>query len=190
MISLGAPDPEGLLEIASKLKMFCWMHAGVDDLRQFGALRLFKERGVKLANIRGSNGRAVAEHAMIFVLALAKQTLVKHQASRDRDRLMPLYGDKFRSAMLDGRTMCIIGLGNIGSRIAQHAKGFDLHVIGIRRNKDRLDDNVDSIHNMEELHAVLPRSDLRRCGGPDHVGNATVFRRARASSNEIDRFFD
>ncbi|TFV36130.1 NAD(P)-dependent oxidoreductase [Bradyrhizobium niftali] len=157
---IGLSVPEGLLEISEKLKIFCWMHSGVDDLRQFGALNHFKQRGIKLANIRGSNGNAVAEHAMMFVLALAKKTLQKHQASLERDRLLPLYGDEYRSTMLDGRTMAIIGLGNIGGRIAKHAKGFDMRVLGIRRNKDKPAAYVDSMHGMDELHSVLGQSDF------------------------------
>lgn len=50
--------PEGALEIAKKLKVFSWLHSGVDDLRQMGALSLFKQRGVKLTNIRGANAIA------------------------------------------------------------------------------------------------------------------------------------
>lgn len=156
---MGISVPAGALERAEKLKIFSYMHAGVDDLRQIGAIRLFKERGVKLTNIRGSNGVAVAEHAMMLVLALAKQTIVKHQASRERDRLMPIYGDQYRSAMLNGRTMLVVGVGTIGSRIAKHAKGFDMRVLGIRRNKDRQDNNVDSMHGIDELHDLLPQSD-------------------------------
>lgn len=54
---------------------------------------------------------------MMFVLALAKKTLLKHQASQERDRLFPLYADQCRSAMLHGRTIGVIGVGSIGSQI-------------------------------------------------------------------------
>lgn len=175
---IGLSLPEGLLEVAKKLKMFCWMHSGVDDIRQFGALNHFKQHGIKLANIRGSNANAVAEHAMMFVLALAKKTMLKHQASLERDRLLPLYGDENRSTMLDGRTMTIIGLGSIGSRIAKHAKGFDMRVVGIRRNKGRSAENVDSMHGMDELHAVLAQSDFVVLAAPSTRETYQFFGRA------------
>ncbi|QOZ66634.1 NAD(P)-dependent oxidoreductase [Bradyrhizobium arachidis] len=156
---IGFSVPEGLLEIAEKLKVFSWLHSGVDDLRQMGALSLFKQRGVKLANVRGANAVAVAEQAMMFVLALAKRALLKHQLLQDRNKPFPLYANESRSAMLHGRTIGIIGVGNIGARIAKHAKGFDMHVLGVRRNKEKLVDYVDSMHGMDELHVVLAKSD-------------------------------
>ncbi|MGX9182155.1 NAD(P)-dependent oxidoreductase [Mesorhizobium sp. BHbdii] len=157
IIALSVPD--GALEIAEKLKVFSWLHSGVDDLRQMGALSLFKQRGVKLGNIRGANAVAVAEQAMMFVLALAKKTLLKDQASRARERLFPLYADEHRSAMLNGRTLGVIGVGEIGKRIAKHAKGFDMEVLGVRRNKERPVENVDEMYGMDELHSMLSKCD-------------------------------
>lgn len=158
-VIIGWSLPRGLLEISKKLKLFCWLHSGVDDLGQMGALALFKQRGVKVANIRGANAVAVAEHAMMFVLALAKKTLVKHKWALEAHKPVPYNGDDNRSAMLDGRTIGVIGVGNIGGRIAKYAKGFDMRVLGVRRNKQQLVEHVDSMHGMDELHAVLGESD-------------------------------
>lgn len=151
--------PKGLLEIAKKLKYFGWLHAGCDELGQSGALSLFKQRGVKLTNIRGANAIAVAEHAMMFVLALAKKTILKHQLALEWHKPLPLYDDQYRAGILDGRTIGIIGVGQIGGRVAKYAKGFDMHVLGIRRNKERALEHVDSMHGMDELHSVLAKCD-------------------------------
>ncbi|WOH54475.1 NAD(P)-dependent oxidoreductase [Bradyrhizobium sp. sBnM-33] len=48
--------------------------------------------------------------------------------------------------MLHGRTIGIIGLGQIGCRIAKHAKGFDMRVLGVRRDKGKPVECVDSVH--------------------------------------------
>ena len=101
---IGLSVPEGALEIAEKLKVFSWLHSGVDDLRQMGALSLFKQRGVKVANVRGANAVAVAEQAMMFVLALAKKTLLKHEALLERNKPFPVYANQYRSAILHGCT--------------------------------------------------------------------------------------
>lgn len=152
---IGWSIPKGLLEVAKNLKILCWQHAGCDDLD----LKLLKQRNVKVANVRGANAVAVAEHAMMFVLALAKQTLAKHRLVLDVHKPFPTFGDDYRSAMLDGRTIAVIGVGSIGSRIAKYAKGFDMHVLGVRRNKGQAVPHVDSMHGINELHAVLSRSD-------------------------------
>ncbi|SDD34320.1 Phosphoglycerate dehydrogenase [Bradyrhizobium brasilense] len=152
---IGWSIPKGLLEAAKNLKILCWQHAGCDDLD----LKLLKQRNVKVANIRGANAVAVAEHAMMFVLALAKQTLAKHRLALEVHKPFPTYGDDHRSAMLDGRTIAVIGVGSIGSRIAKYAKGFDMRVLGLRRNTGEAVPHVDSMHGLDELHDVLSRSD-------------------------------
>lgn len=117
---IGFAIPEGLLENASKLRLLCWLHSGCDDID----LALLKKRGVKVANGRGANAVAIAEQALMFVLALAKKTLMKHQAAVEGRRSFPLWADEHRLAMLHGRTLGLIGVGNIGSRIAKYAKGI------------------------------------------------------------------
>jgi len=156
---IGWAIPEGLLESASKLRILSYLHSGVDDLADIGALTLARQRGFKVANIRGANAVAVAEQAMMFILALAKQTLFKHQASRENHRLFPLFADEHRSAMLSSRTITVVGVGNIGSRVAKFAKGFDMQVIGVRRNKAKTDPHIDAMYGPDELHSVLGKSD-------------------------------
>jgi len=156
---IGWTIPAGFLEIAPHLKILSWLHSGVDDLADFGVLRLAKERGFKVVNVRGANAIAVAEQAMMLVLALAKKTLLKHEAAREMHKLFPLFGDEHRSAMLSGRTMGVIGVGNIGSRVAKRAKAFDMQVLGVRRNKHKPTEYVDSMHGLDELHSVLSKCD-------------------------------
>lgn len=156
---IGFSVPPRLLEDAPNLKFFSWLHSGVDDLEQIGVLAHFRRNGIRIANIRGANAVAVAEQAMMFVLAQAKKTLLKDAAAREGRLLFPLYADEYRSSMLDGRTMAIIGVGSIGGRIAKHAKGFDMKVLGVRRKASEPAENFDAIHGMDELHDVLAQSD-------------------------------
>ncbi|MCK1333278.1 phosphoglycerate dehydrogenase [Bradyrhizobium sp. CW9] len=180
--------PEGVLEIAKGLKVFSWLHSGVDDLRQMGALSLFKQRGVKLTNIRGANAVAVAEQAMMFVLALAKKTLLKHDALLERQKPFPVYSDESRSAMLHGRTIGIIGLGQIGGRIAKHAKGFDMHVLGVRRNKGKPVECVDSVHGIDELHSVLAKCDYVVIATPNTVETNQFIGKAELAAMKPSAF--
>jgi len=156
---IGWTLPDGIPEMAKKLKILSWLHTGVDDLRGLGILSLARERGFKVTNARGANAVAVAEHAMMFVLALAKKTVLKNEASRARRRLFPLFADEYRSAMLSGSTIGIIGVGCIGAHVAKRAKAFDMHVMGVRRNKDLKVEHIDSMHGLDELHTVLAKSD-------------------------------
>ncbi len=109
--------PEGMLDRARKLKMVAWMHAGCDELD----LRRLKGMNVQVTNLRGCNSVAVAEHAMAIILGLAKRLPMKHRAVIDA-QAFPVYQAGTQSAMLDGRTLGIVGIGEIGSRVARHAK--------------------------------------------------------------------
>lgn len=187
MIAFSVPD--GVLDIAENLRVFSWLHSGVDDLGLMGALDLFKRRGVKLANIRGANAVAVAEQAMMFVLALAKKTLLKHRATEEGRFLFPLYADEHRSAMLHGRTLGIIGVGNIGGRIAKHAKGFDMQVLGVRRTKDGPPvDFFDAMHGVDELHEVLAKCDYVVLATPDTKETHQFFGAAELSAMKRSAF--
>nr|WP_314876393.1 2-hydroxyacid dehydrogenase [uncultured Pseudomonas sp.] len=181
--------PSGALELARNLKFFSWLHSGVDDLSLMGALQLFRTKGVRLANVRGANAIAVAEQATMFMLALAKRTLLKHQATTEGRFLFPLYADDFRSGMLSGRTVGIIGTGNIGSRIAKHAKGFEMSVIGLRRSKsnDPLD-NFDEIHTIDKLKDILPELDYVIIAAPDTKETHQLFGASELSAMKTSAY--
>lgn len=85
------------------------------------------ERGVPLTIAPRANAPSVAEQAMMFLLALAKQLhafdpLVRGGDWARRGELKPFD--------LDGRTLLVIGLGRIGSRLARRARAFDMRVLG------------------------------------------------------------
>ncbi len=54
----------------------------------------------------------------------------------------------------------IVGLGNIGGRLAQLAKAFDLKVIGVRRDPSQGKGAADSVHAIAELKSLLPQADI------------------------------
>lgn len=185
---IGWTLPAGIPEIARKLKILSWFHSGVDDLAETGVLRLAKERGFKVTNIRGANAVAVAEQAMMFVLALAKQTVIKHQAMHDMRKFFPLFGDENRSAMLSGCTIGVVGVGNIGSRIAKRAKAFDMQVIGVRRNRDLPAEYVDLMHGLDELHSVLGKCDYVVLATPNTNETFQFFGKAELASMRPSAF--
>jgi phosphoglycerate dehydrogenase-like enzyme len=146
--------PPGILEIARELKLISWLHAGCDEL-DFPTLR---RRGIRVANLRGANSTAVVEHAMALLLGCAKRLIMKHRAVVEGSAV-PLYKDGVQSLMLEGRTLLIVGLGQIGTGIARRAKAFDMKVLGVRRQPERGGDHVDSIHGPSDLLSILPSAD-------------------------------
>jgi phosphoglycerate dehydrogenase-like enzyme len=146
--------PIGALDRIRQLKMIAWMHAGCDEL----PLAQLKTMNVQVTNLRGCNSVAVAEHATAILLGLAKRLPMKHQAVVE-GRAFPVYERGSQSAMLDHRTLGIIGIGEIGSRVAKHAKAFNMKVLGVRRHPGRGPNGADEVHGLDSLHAVLGRCD-------------------------------
>ncbi|HEY1797328.1 MAG TPA: D-2-hydroxyacid dehydrogenase [Stellaceae bacterium] len=144
-----------LLERAGKLKYIQSIGAGTD---QFPRDDLAK-RGIRLASAQGVNMRAVAEHAMALILALARR-LPEARDNQARQHWRGMIADiPGREDELGGKTLLIAGLGQIGGRLAEIARAFDMRVIGLRRNP-AAGGPADAVRPMSELKALLPEADF------------------------------
>lgn len=85
------------------------------------------DNGVRLTIAPRANAPSVAEQAMMFLLALSKQVAAFDPMVRRGD-----WAKRFqtRAVDLDGRTLLVIGLGRIGSRVVKRARAFDMRVLG------------------------------------------------------------
>ena len=100
----------GFLDRAQKLRFIQAIGAGTD---QFPREELAK-RGIRLASARGVNYRAVAEHAMALILALSRR-LPEARDNQARRVWRGMIGDPARREdELRGKTLLIMGLGQIG----------------------------------------------------------------------------
>ncbi len=147
---------DDLVERAAKLRFIQSIGAGAD---QFGREAL-KERGIRLASARGVNAQAVAEHAIALILAVARR--LPEARDNQRKRLWRgMIGDlAAREDELGGKTLLIVGLGDIGGRLAKLAKAFDMRVIGLRRDPENGAGVDDAVHGMGALSALLPEADF------------------------------
>jgi len=145
-----------LLERARRLHFIQSIGAGTDQFSQEGLAK----HGIRLASARGVNARAVSEHAMALILGLSRRL----GEARDNQRMRVwrgMIGDfAGREDELSGKTLLVVGLGQIGGRLAQLARAFDMQVIGLRRNLASGPGQAFAVHGMEELKALLPQADF------------------------------
>lgn len=139
---------------AERMKLLLWLHSGFDPV-DFAAL---KERHVLLANASGSNATAVAEHAFALLLALAKR-IVERDARVKQGGWAPFWASETSSALLAGSTVTIVGLGEIGRRVAQRARAFECRVIGVRRS-GRPSPEADVVYGPDQLCEALSQADF------------------------------
>ena len=121
---------------------------------------LFRQQGVRLASGAGVNANAVSEHAMGLILALKRHihTGRDHQAAK---HWRPMIADiAHREDELGGKTLVIVGMGRIGSRLALLARAFGMHVIGVKRDTSVGADVAHEIIATSKLRTVLPRADI------------------------------
>ena len=145
-----------LLDRTRKLRFIQSIGAGTD---QFPRDELTK-RGIRLASARGVNARAVAEHAMALILALSRR-LPEARDNQTRRVWRGMIGDLAeREDELGGKSLLVVGLGDIGGRLGRLAKAFDMHVIGLRRDPLAGRGAADAVHRMDELNALLPEADF------------------------------
>lgn len=145
-----------LLESAPKVKFIQSIGAGTDQFDR----DVLRKRGIRLASAQGVNERAVAQHAMALILAIARR-LPEARNNQARRLWRGMISDLAqREDELTGKTLVIIGLGRIGGRLARLAKAFDMDVIGIRRDPAAGANGADSVHRLDRLPDLLPRADF------------------------------
>ena len=145
-----------LLAKATRLRFIQSIGAGTD---QFARDELVT-RKIRLASASGVNRRAVSEHVMSLIMALARK-LPEARDNQAKKFWRGMISDlSQREDELGGKTLLIIGLGAIGGRLAQLAKEFDLRVIGIKRDPSTGKGEADAVHGMADLKTLLPQADF------------------------------
>ena len=107
-----------------KLKIVARTGVGVDASRI--DVEAAREHKVWVTNNPGVNAAAVAELTFAQMIALARHTVEADQAVKDNR-----WGDylRFTGIELAGKTLGIVGMGNIGTRVALRARAFEMQLL-------------------------------------------------------------
>lgn len=145
-----------LVGLAPKLQFIQAIGAGTDQFSR----DLLQGRGIRLASASGVNARAVSEHTIALILAMARR-LPEGRDNQHKKHWRGMIGDLTqREDELGGKTLIVVGLGRIGGRLAQLAKAFDMHVIGFRRDPAAGPNGADEVYGLDRLPAHLPKADF------------------------------
>jgi len=134
-----------------KIKLIQLWSSGYDKIN----LNACRKNDQKVANNGGANSSSVAEHTILMILASAKRIIEMHNRVVSANWVGNGHGLNLQS--LFGKNLGIIGMGNIGSKVAKIATAFDMNVL-------YFDPYVEQTQNMKylkcEFEDLLRRSDF------------------------------
>jgi phosphoglycerate dehydrogenase-like enzyme len=108
---------------APQLKLVQLLSAGYDRVD----IEAARKAGVPVSNNGGANAIAVAEHTLMLILAVLKRVVGFHNDVVAGKWRVGGFDDQ-RVYELSRRTLGIVGLGNIGKKVARRAAAFDMTV--------------------------------------------------------------
>lgn len=118
---------EALLKHAPQLKIVCKHGVGVDNID----LDATKNRNIFVTNVPNANKHAVADFAFSLLLNCARQISQAEKKTRAGNWPRIFATDAY------GKTLGIVGLGNIGKQVALRASGFNMRVLAYDFYEDR-----------------------------------------------------
>lgn len=152
LISGWTSYPEGIFKELPRLRMISLWSTGTDYVDLAAAALA----GIKVTNISGYAGNAVAELAFGLMLAVVRKIPQAHQDVRQSGSNR---WQLFEGGELAGKTLGILGTGAIGAKAARIARGFDMKVLAydVYRNKGLETEGLVDYVGFEE---IFLRSDV------------------------------
>jgi phosphoglycerate dehydrogenase-like enzyme len=154
--------------LGPQLKLIQLTSAGLDRLAPFD----WVPAGVHLCNNSGVHGEKAGQWGIMAVLMLANA--------------MPFFATEQRHARwtkrfshtVAGRTLVVVGPGDLGSDTARHARHFGMRVIGVRA-RPLPHPHCDRVVTVDALDSVLPEADVVVLAMPLTPQSEGMFDRAR-----------
>ncbi len=144
---------EDLVRVVPKLR---WVQASMAGAGEIAERAGLQNTDVAITTASGVYSGPLAEFVLMALLAHVK----------DLDRLRRDKAEKrWREAhteTLRGKTLCIVGLGNIGRAVAERARPFEVRVVGVKRTvreDDAAWDYADELYATRDLHPALQEAD-------------------------------
>lgn len=145
------PVRRELIDRAAELKVIAVAAVGVANID----VEYATEKGILVMNTPGKNTNSAAELSMGLLLAVARKLIpadgTMRQLGWDRHR--------FSGMELMGKTVGIVGLGNVGHRMARFCQGFDMRVLAY---DPYIPDETFARHRVEkvDLDTLIRESDV------------------------------
>ena len=184
LLRASPPLTKRVLEAGAHLKIIAKHGAGVDSVDIDAATA----RGIVVVTAGDANADAVAEQSIMFMLALSRELPKYQQSLRDGQWVKGgSVGREFR-----GRTVGIVGYGQIGSRTAKSAHAVGAKVVLLSRSKiANPDDKTRGLIGDRELRLMKPTAFIVNTSrGPviDEAALIDALQNGRLAGAGLDTF--
>lgn len=148
-----------LMAACPRLKVVGRHGVGLDTVD----LKAATELGIAVVHAPGSNSDSVAEHALMMILACAKKAIPIDRMTRKADWSPTRWNGNME---LHGKTLGIIGVGNIGRRVARLGNALGMRVIGYDKYVADEEVRQRGAEPMKDMASVLSQADVITCHTP------------------------
>lgn len=172
--------PAVVLRSADSLEWLQLSWAGADAYCAPGVL----PEHVQLTNASGAYGLSCSEHLLAQTFAL-----LRHIPEYVRNQEKHLWRQNEHIRSVEGSTVLVMGLGDIGGSYARKVKALGAYVIGLRRSAGAVPEYCDEVATLDQLDAVLPRADIVANSLPGGEQTAGLLNEERLRSMKSHALF-
>jgi len=150
LIVAGDTVDDSVLDLLPSVRLVASYGVGYDNVD----VAACRARGVAVTNTPGVLDAATADLTFALILA-TRRRLVEGDTMVRTGRWATSWSESpFLGRDLAGSTLGVVGLGRIGSAVAQRARAFDMHVLSVRRTEGDLDELLGAA-DVVSLHVPL-----------------------------------
>src|SRR5579872_2985957 len=120
-----APVTDEVMDASSNLKLICCARGGPVNIDLLSATN----RGIRVVASPGRNAEAVSDYVLGVMILLARNLYIAGNFVKEKRKFDRATFDSFFGHELRGKTLGLIGYGNVGSRVAKRAQAFGMSIL-------------------------------------------------------------
>ena len=143
-----------------KAKKLRWIHcpaSGANGVLCAGVVK----SAIPVTNAAEVHGDAVAGHVMALLLSAARRLdCARDLQSAAKWSMDELWNSQPRPRQLRGSRVLVVGMGEIGRRVAEYCAAFGMHVAGVRQNASKPEQGVETMYGFAQVDLALAEADF------------------------------
>lgn len=120
-----APVTDAVIDASPSLKLVCCARGGPVNIDISAATK----RKILVVSSPGRNAEAVADYVLGAIIILARNLIMANNFLKERKKFERKMYEAFFGHELGGKTLGLIGFGNVGSKVAKRALAFGMNIL-------------------------------------------------------------